>query len=554
MQVDEGQLREFLIDSGLMTRGQMADASARAQEEDIPLYTTLSRGGFLAADELCRALAYASGVSFIQLAHDDISTQALMLIPEPIARTYNIVAFRLSDNTVEVALLDLNDLEQVNFLREKRGLTVVPRLTTAESIKRALHIYQKHLKETFAALLEHSTNAVDALIHHAILSYASGVHLDLHDTGMLVRYRIQGMLHEAMRLPADAAQMLGRLKELAKLSLTLHVPQEGSFKVEVDGGDNVRVRVATAPTASGERMVLHLAPERLSRNGFTLESLGLHGNALEEAHQLLEHRSGIILVAGRAGAGKTTTLYTLLDNLSHREASIATVESEIEHRFPHIAQTQVRPDIGITYASGLRALLKQDPDIVMIADLNDEKAAALAASAASRGVLVLAGVEAASAAEAIEQLRSLSIAPALLAATLRGVIGVEVVQKLCKEEREEYRLSRAEGEPMEARANFGHVLALLKEEGVVDKDKQWKELLFARAVACSKCEGGYIGHVGLQEVLLVSATTKEMLLKGAPAQEIEEAARQEGMTTTIEDGLFKAAQGITSVEEVVRVV
>ncbi len=554
MQVDEGQLRDFLIDTGLMTRGQLFDATERARQESAPLYTTLSRGGYLAQDELRRALAYASGVSFVQLGHDDISTQALMLIPEPVARAYNIVAFKLSGNTVEVALLDLADLERVGFLRQMRGLTIVPRLTTAESIKRALHIYQKHLKETFAALLQHGTNAVDALIHHAILSYASGVHIDLHDAGMLVRYRIEGVLHEAMHLPAEAATMIERLKELAKLSLTLHVPQEGSFKVEMEGGEHVGVRVATAPTDRGERMVLHLTPERATSAGFTLASLGLHGKALEDAHHLLQAHSGMIVVAGRAGAGKTTTLYTLLDNLSHRDVAVATIEEEVEHRFPHIAQTQVRPDIGVSYASGLRALLSQDPDIVMVADINDEKTAALAASAASRGILVLAGIEASTAAGAVEKLRSLGVAPHLLAAILRGVIGVEVVRKLCKEEREEYRLSRAEGEPMEARANFGHVLAQLKEEGIVHKDLPWKELLFARAEPCSKCEGGYTGQVGLQEVLPITETIKEKLRLGAPINEIEALAREEGMTTVIEDGLFKAAEGITSIEEVVRVV
>ncbi|HVV38826.1 MAG TPA: ATPase, T2SS/T4P/T4SS family [Candidatus Paceibacterota bacterium] len=559
MQVDEGQLRDFLIDSGLMTRSQVADATRHSQEESLPLYTTLSQGGYLAADELRRALAHASGVAFVQLKHDDISANALVLIPEPVARTYNMVAFKQDGNIVEVAMLDLADLSRIDFLREKHGLTIVPRLTTAESIKRALHIYQKHLKEKFSALLQHGTTAVDALIHHAILSYASGVHLDLHDTSMLVRYRIQGVLHEAMRLPADAATMLERLKELAKLSLTLHVPQEGSFRVEMEGGDQVGVRVATAPTANGERMVLHLTPDRVSSTGFTLSSLGLHGQALEEAHHMLQTRSGLIVVAGRAGAGKTTTLYTLLDNLSQRDAAIATIESEIEHRFPHIAQTQVRPDIGVTYASGLRALLKQDPDMVMVGELNDEKTAALAAAAAARGVLVLAGVDLPAgrqglAAAAIEVLRGFGISDHLLASTLRGVIGVEVVRKLCKEEREEYRLSRAEGEPMEGRANFGHVLAQLKEEGIVHKDLPWKELLFARAEPCSNCEDGYVGQVGLQEVLPITATIKEKLMAGALAEDIEALARADGMTTTIEDGLFKAAQGITSVEEVVRVV
>lgn len=558
MQVDDGQLRDFLIGSGLLSRSQLSDASAYAL--DKPLHEVLAERGILGGDELRRAMAHASGVQFVVLTAEDIPFDTLALIPEPLARARNIVAFATSGGAVEVALLDITDLAAVDFLHDEKGLTIMPRLTTADSMKRTLHTYQKHLKEKFRSLLEHGTAAVDSLIRHALLSNATGVHMDLRSTGMLVRYRIEGMLHEAMMLPSEAAQIFERLKELAKLSLTLHVPQEGGFKVALDAGESVGVRVATSPTHMGERMVLHLTPHRGQQKGFTLDSLGFHGKALEDMHALIAHRSGLIVVAGGEGSGKTTTLYTLLDELGRRHASISTIESDIEYSLPHVAQTRIKTEIGLTFSSGLRALLKQDPDIVMVGDIADKETLALALQAASRGVLVLAGIDLSvqtgepGVAGALEAMRSLGASAVQLATALRGVIGVEKVKKLCKEEREEYRLARAEGAPLEGRANFGSVLAALKEEEVVDKDMQWKELLFARATSCAECEDGYVGFVGLQEVISVDPSIKEMLLHEGTVEDIVTAAREEGMHTLAEDGLFKAAQGITSIEEVLKLV
>lgn len=531
-----------------MSRQALNDALAGAG--GASLYDTLVQKALLGEDELQRAAAHATGVPFVQLTRDDIDPEALMLIPEPLARTRSMVAYRREGNVLEVALLDLDDLAHLEYLR--REWHVVPRLTSAHSLKHALLQYQKLLKEKFAALAHGGASAVDTLIKHALLSNAHGVHLDLSHTGLLVRYRIGEALHSAMMLPKEAAHLLGRLKELARLSFTLSTPQEGHFKVELDDNESVSVRVASTPVASGERMTLHLTRSTSGRAGYSLSSLGFHGSTLEEMHKLLGLSSGLILVSGPHRSGKTATLYTMLDMLSRVDASVVTVEREVEYKVPHVSQMQVRPEVGLHTAAVLRAALKHDPDVVMVGEL-DEESAPLAVSAAARGILVLAGIEALTAAQALVRMREWGVAPRSLAASVRGVVSTQRVRRLCKEEREEYRLARAEGEPLEARANFGRVLAALKEEGIVEKDKQWKDLLFARATSCSSCEGGYSGYTGLQEVLPVTAHVKEMLLDGLSAEEIEEDARKEGMQTTWEDGLFKAAQGITSIEEVVRV-
>lgn len=554
MQVDEGQLRDFLIDSGLITRGQLASLTA----EDGSLYEMLREHNIVAEDELRRAAAHATGTTFVVLTKEDISPTALSLIPEPISRAHNIIAYNIIDGgdlpagrQVEVALLDLDDL--VHLAPLNLPFKVRPRLTSRASIKHGLIYYQKILREKFGALLQQGAHVVDTLIHHALLNSAHGIHID-HHTTTLVRYRIGAALREAMQLPLHiGAQLVEQLKTLAKLLPTSSSLQEGRFKFEKDGETHV-VHLSALPTQGGERLILRLARESAGVSGFALTSLGFHGRALEHTQALLHKPSGLIVVAGPASAGKTTTLYTLLDQLDHHNFSIATIEEKIEHRFSHIAQTQVKPETGITAAAGLRAILRQDPDVVMVGDVRDGDTLALATHAANIGALVFVGIESLSLAATLDSLQSFGVSPRLLASTLQGIISVDTVKKICPHEKESYLLSRAEGAPLEPYADFGRVLGMLKEEGLVEDDKPWKEILFARAAPCSECEDGYVGVVGVQEVLQMNAETKEMILGGASGAEIEAGARDGGMPTIVEDALYKAAQGLTSVEEVVRLV
>ncbi len=553
MQIDEGRLRDFLIDSGLMTRGQLADIGVSGEEGDS-LYTLLSRRSIIAEDELRRAAAHATGTQFVVLTREDISPEAIMLIPEPISRLHNLVAYSVNGSELEVALLDLDDLAHLAALNLQ--YKVRPRLTTRESIKHGAHLLSKDIEGEVRRHAQSGAHVVDALLHHALLSSANGIHVDLAAT-TLVRYRIGAALREAMQLPAHIGSALAeQLKALAKLFPTAASVQEGRFKFEKDGEMYI-VHVSALPTEGGERLILRLARGSQGSNGFALASLGLHGLALENTHSLLNQGSGLLVVAGPEKSGKTTTLYTLLDQLNHQRLSIATIEEKIEHRFAHIAQTTTKPEVGVSTAAGLRAILRQDPDVVMVGDLRDADTLALALHAASVGVLVLAGVEARSPSDAIERLRDLGASPAQLASALKGVIGVDVVKKLCPFDKEEYRLSRAEAAPLEAApedggagADFGRVLASLKEERIVDSGLPWKELLFAHAISCPHCTDGYQGAVGLQEVLPISGMSKELLREGAPADEIEAEIRKDGALTIIEDGLFKAAQGLTSIEEV----
>jgi type IV pilus assembly protein PilB len=544
MQLDEGLLVNFLLDSGLVTKSQL---STFAPGPDKTLYQLLSEHNVIAEDELRRAAAHASGTTFVVLTKDDISPAALFHIPEPISRSHNMLAYAADGNVLEVALLDLDDLQYLAPL----NLTykVRPRLTTRASIKEGLIHYQKLLKEKFSGLLKEGQHVVDALVHHALLSSAHGIHIDLHTT-TLVRYRIGEMLREAMQLPVSVgAQLSSQLKMLAKLLPSSSTVQEGRFKFYKDG-ERHTVHVSALPTATGERLVLRLSKDSAGGAAFSLAALPLQGKALEAVQGLLHKTSGLVLIAGPKGGGKTTTLYTLLDQLEHTKRAVVTVEEKIEHHFSHIAQMQTKPEIGLSTLAGLRAVLKQDLDVVAVGDLTDADTAQLALHAANTGTLVFACVEAASPGAAIETLVLSGVSPTLIASNLKGVVTVDAVRRICPETHESYMLTRAEAAPLEGAADFGRVLAELKEEKFVDSDTQWKELHFARAVKCSQCEDGYQGMLGVQEVLIMSAALKEMIMRGAQAGELDAQAHEEGSLNLVEDALLKAAQGLTSVDKV----
>lgn len=549
MGVDDVGLAEFLLSSGALSRHSF-DEALQAYNGEGSFGTTLVARGYITDDDFRRAVAGVLGLPFTALKRDDIDPTALLLIPEPIARAYTMLGFRLHDNELEVALLHPDDAQILETLELPYSVRL--HITTDASIKQGLLHYQKLLKERFSKTLENSGHAVEAFLHHALLSRAHGVHVDLSTAGAIVRYRLGSALHEAMRLPSHIGQALvERLKQLAKLMPISRTLQEGRFKFEQDG-ERHAVHVSVLPTLQGERLVLRIMQEHEGRSGFALSSLGFRTDALEQVYSLLHERSGLVLIAGLEGGGKTTMAYTLLDQLPTHALSVATVEEKIDYMLPHVAHTLNKPQFGVGSGAALRSVLRTNPNVVLVDPIADPETAFLALQTANMGTRVIGIIQASSAIKAIEQLRTWAIQPDLLAATLRGVIGVDVVGRLCSRDREEYRLSRAESAPLEPFADFGRVLKVLKEEGTIEQDKQWKELLFPRAAPCAHCEQGYVALAGVQEVLLISQTLKDLVRRNAPLEDIEKKAKEEGMLTITEDALIKTAQGVTGIEEVFR--
>ena len=581
MTSEYNSFERFLTDTNLINSKDLQDAKEYANEQGIDLKEALLQKGLVSQDTLKRAEAYTLGVSYVSLTDKYIDPDTLALIPEPVARKHNVVAYKADEKSVDLAMLDVNDLKAIDFIKKKTKRKINVRLTDPESIKYALKLYQKSLKDelgdvikTESKALEHLVDSqdeeseedlkkaaeavpavriVDSLLKHAISQGASDIHIEPQENEVIVRYRIDGILHDAMSLPKYAASaVVARIKVLANLRIDeKRLPQDGRFRIKDPSGEKVAFRVSILPTYYGEKVVMRLLRENV--RGFTLEALGFHGEGLERVHEATKKKTGLILVTGPTGSGKSTTLYTILDILNTPEVNISTVEDPIEYQMPRVNQTQVRPEIGFTFSSGLRSLVRQDPDIIMVGEIRDRETAELAVNAALTGHLVLSTLHTNSAAGAVPRLIDMGVEPFLISSVLQVVIGQRLVRVLC-DETEKYNLTRSEIDALSEIADLQAVLNALKEEAVVDKNITWKNVTFHKAKETEKCPSGYKGRRGIQEVLQVDEAIKELILSNADTDKIEQEAKKRGMLTMLEDGIFKAAQGKTTLEEVLRVV
>ncbi len=580
MLVEDTQLYKFILDSGLVSKEDIEDAKKESEKNNKRLGDILVTNGKITADNLRRMNAYVLGIPFVDLKNKKISFDTLSLIPEPIARKHNIVAFKKSDVSLEVAMLDVNDLSAIDFIKKKVQLKILPRLTDTESIKEVLVQYQKSLKAEFGDIIQKETESirmiseekgeivsesdlkkiaddlpvvriVDTLVKHAILQNASDIHIEPMEEQVLVRYRIDGLLHDAMVLPKQSgASITARIKVLANLKLDeKRLPQDGRFKVDLTN-EKVSFRVSILPVYYGEKTVMRLLRENVS--GFTLEYLSFHGEGLERIHKATKQTTGMILTTGPTGSGKTTTLYTILDLLNTPDVNISTIEDPIEYQMARINQTQVKPEIGFTFVQGIRTLVRQDPDIIMVGEIRDNETASLAVNAALTGHLVLSTLHTNSAAGAIPRLLDMKVEPFLIVSTINVVIGQRLVRKLT-DKKEKYTLSKDEFSQLEKIVDMDRVLETLKSDKIVKAGDDWGKISFWKAAAAGD-DDGYKGRVGIHEVLLMSQGIKGLIMKGATATEIEVQAKKEGMLTMLEDGIYKCAMGLTTIEEVLRVI
>ena len=581
MRIQDTQLKRFVLDSGLVSRKDVDAAEKITKDENRTLAEALVSSGAMSEDDLRRVESYVLGVPFVSLKDVKVPFEILSLIPEPIARTHNIVAYRKTEDTLEVAMLDTADLPAIDFVKKKVGLKILPRLTDSDSMRNTLLQYQKTLKDEFGDLIARESSAlkvvvdangeetseedlkkmaedlpvvriVDTLLHHAIIQGASDIHIEPMENELLVRYRIDGILHDAMSLPKHAAPTISaRIKVLSNLKLDeKRLPQDGRFKMEMDG-QRVSFRVSILPIFFGEKIVMRLLRE--GRSGYTLEGLGFHGQALERIHATTKQTTGIILVTGPTGSGKTTTLYTVLDILNTPEVNISTIEDPVEYQMPRVNQTQVKPEIGFTFANGLRSLMRQDPDVIMVGEIRDQETASLAINAALTGHLVLATVHTNSSSATVARLLDMGVEKFLLVSTLRVAVGQRLVRRIT-EAKETYTLSANERADLGKHVDLDRVLDVLKREKIVKESATWNNVPFFRPKNGADAEDGYKGRIGIHEVLHISPTIKDIVMASGTADAIEIQARKEGMLTMVEDGIYKAALGQTSIEEVLRVI
>lgn len=583
MHLDEKSILDLLNNSGLVNKTDIVLASKLAKEKNQSLGEILMSEGKLTERDWNSMQAMSLGIPFVSLVGEKVDPEVLLLIPEPIARNNNIISYKKSSLGLEVAMLDVDNLPVIDFIKKKVGTRILPRMTDSASIKEALTQYKKSLQADFEDIIKKESNSfsalpegekgqddksekelkelaedlpivkiVETLISHAIINGTSDIHIEPEEKSVVVRYRIDGILHDAMVLPKDTAPgIVARIKVLSNLKLDeKRLPQDGRFKIVNDQG-SVSFRVSTLPTYYGEKTVIRILRE--NSKGFSLEGLGFHGDALERIHDGMKKRNGMLLATGPTGSGKTTTLYTVLDILNTPEVNISTIEDPIEYQMPRINQTQTKSEIGLSFANGLRTLLRQDPDIIMVGEIRDGETASLAVNAALTGHLVLSTIHTNSAAGAIPRMIDMGVESFLIVSTVKTVIAQRLVRKLA-DNKEKYFMTEGEKNALSKVVDLNRVLMCLKKEKVVEESATWETIPFYKPKISEEYKDGFKGRVGIHEVMTVSGAIKEMILKGSPTDEIEAQAKTEGMLTMLEDGVFLAAQGITSTEEVLRVV
>jgi len=586
MKVETQQLKAFLTDSGLVSAENFDKALKKAQEKKQTLDNILISDGLVKEEELIKLKAYILGIPFVNLEKTMIDPAVLRIIPEPIARAHNIVAFRKVAKNLEVAMLDPQDLGMIEFIQKAADLRILPRLTTPESIRNVLRQYAQTLEAEFSDLIKKESGEiktlkdiegefggeegkdveilakaaeeipvvriVDSLLKHAILERASDIHIEPSKKEVIIRYRIDGILRDAMILPKQVSSaIVARIKVLSNLRLDEHrLPQDGRFKIEKDEY-KYSVRVSILPVIDGEKIVMRLLSE--TSKALSLEEIGLRGKALEIVQDNLRKPVGMFLVTGPTGSGKTTTLYSILEILNTVYVNISTIEDPIEYRMERINQTQVNPDIGFTFANGLRSLLRQDPNIIMVGEIRDNETAGLAINAALTGHLVLSTLHTNNAAGTIPRLIDMKAEPFLISSTLNVILAQRLVRKL-SEEKEKYFLSAAQAKDIKKYCDLERLTEILENEGLIKKGQSIEKIPFSKAKGTKDCPDGYRGRIGIFEVLPVTESIKNLVVSGATSDQVEEQAKKEGMVTLVEDGFLKAAEGITSVEEVLRVI
>lgn len=579
MKVDSNKLLKFILEAGLINESQMTTVLQESKKNRQEVGDVLISENLITKKELIKIEAYLLGIPFINLEHEIIPPDVLKIIPESIAKSHNIVAFRRKGDNLEVAMVDPEDLRTIEFIEKTiPSIKILPRLSTPESIKSAISQYQKTLEIEFKDIIggeeiKHIKGSdafsgkeeikkaaqeipiikiVDTLLKHAILQGTSDVHIEPLEKEVIIRYRVDGILHDVMTLPATAnLGMVARIKVLSNLKLDENrLPQDGRFKIETDDF-KYSVRVSILPVFNGEKIVMRLLAENTKSS--TLDKLGFNGKVLEQIKHNLNKASGMILITGPTGSGKTTTLYAMMDILNTPEVNISTVEDPIEYRMPRINQTQVNTQIGLTFATGLRVLVRQDPDIIMVGEIRDDETAALAINAALTGHLVLSTLHTTEAAGAIPRLIDMKAEPFLISSTLDMIIAQRLVRKFVGE-KEKYSPKPDELKNLEKYINLQRILEILKEEKLLKPKATVKDIEFYKPKPSKDSVDGYKGRIGIVEVLAVTETIRDLIVKKATTKEIANQARQEGMRTMIEDGFVKAAQGLTSIEEILRVI
>lgn len=553
--------------------GHIQVASEEAQEKFRDKLTEIQ---LKEKEQLAAKSAQSLGLGYINLKGFPIGPEVLILIPESVARDLRVIIFFAQRGEIRVGCVDpMNEhvLALLEALQSERHSNVIPYVISQHSFDVAIQLYAAVPKirqfvsgvqvstqdlETFQRELStiqdvdvklkqvNLTQVITLLIAGAIISRASDIHIEAEEKDVKIRYRIDGVLHDIAHLPvADWKKVISRIKLLSHLKLNITVkPQDGRFTIALEK-ETIDVRVSTLPTAYGESVVMRLL--RSSSVGLKLSDLGMRENTLKIVEKQIQRPTGMLLTTGPTGSGKTTALYAFLTLLNTPESNIITMENPIEYHLAGINQSQVDEEQGYTFAKGLKSILRQDPDVVMVGEIRDGETADIAVNAALTGHLVLSTLHTNDAAGAIPRLLALGVKPFLLAPALNAVMAQRLVRRLCQTCRKELTLDAE---------TLQRVKELLSAIPPVSGEKvDLENLTFYQAVGCEQCHGiGYKGQIGIYEVITMNPDVEKVILGSQVSEyEMREIGRKHGMVTMVQDGLLKAVEGITTVDEVFKV-
>ncbi len=560
----EKNISDVLIEEGLLTSEQYKRLTEEASARGTTVEQLLLETNIINEEQYYEARAKLTGIPFVSVATLPFSPESLSFIPKNVAERFQVVPFSYDKTklSISLAMADPLDFEAINFIQQKTGMTVVAYQAIpseiAEAIKNEYNIgligeVKEALKETeqiskvktfdqesIAKVIKEAPIAkiVSTILEYAIKSRASDVHIEPQEDRVRVRYRIDGILYERLALPkAVQDAVISRIKILSDLKIDeRRTPQDGRFNFKYLDQE-VDLRVSVLPTTYGEKIVMRLL--RKSGGVPTLTELGIRGTAQKELEAAISRPHGIIIVCGPTGSGKTTTLYAVLSRINTTKVNISTLEDPVEYQIPGANQVQINPDVGLTFASGLRAFLRQDPNIILVGEIRDKETTDLAIQAALTGHLVFSTLHTSNASGALPRLIDMGAETFLLASTMTAIVGQRIARKICSDCKISYVPTP------EVISEIKHVLGTLMPQG---------EIHLYKGNGCESCgQSGYLGRVGIYEVLTVTNQIAKMILERSDANSIEQEAKKEGMITIKEDGYLKALEGITTIEEVLRV-
>ena len=553
MAVSEKQLKDVLRSGNFIAPKDFVRAEKLANEHQKPFAAVLVEENLISDEHLGQLTADLLGAPFVNLREISIDPEVLRILPEVVARAQHAIVFERGKTGIKLALVDPANVALVSNLEKKAGENVEIYHATQRDVEAAFSHYRKEVGQAFHEILaeelgrsarkkgEEETagvKIVDALLSYGYENRASDIHIEPQDEKIVIRFRIDGVLHDIAEIPKNLQDLvITRIKVLARLRTDEHrAPQDGKLTFQ-SSGQRVDVRVSIVPIIEGEKGVLRILAEGARQ--LTLEVLGFSAQDLAKTRDAVSRPHGMVLVTGPTGCGKTTTLYSIVKLLNSREVNIATIEDPVEYDIEGVNQIQVDAASGMTFAKGLRSIVRQDPNIIVVGEIRDAETADIAVNAALTGHLVLSTFHTNDAATALPRLSEMEIDAYLVASTVIVVVAQRLVRRICRRCVESFTVSAKDLEgklPPELTPYLSETMR------------------FFRGKGCRACGNtGFIGRIGIFEVLKISDAIRELILKHAPSNEIANLARKEGMTTMFEDGFHKAQGGITTIEEILRV-